>query len=86
MESSRNKQAIIDFLVFINTAEVVAKNSSEVWFSSTSQAALLLLDEEVLTDQTLYPPQEIMDMNELYQSMSEANVSYRNRIVNLFCR
>ena len=86
LESSQNKQAAIDFLVFINTAEVAAENSSEIWFSSPNQAALLLLDEEVLTDETLYPPQAILDMSELYQPMSEANISQRNRIVNSFRR
>lgn len=82
IEASNKKQTAFEFLAFINRAEVVAQNSSEVWFASANRDALALLTEEIRTDTTLYTPETILDSSEQYRALSKANISQRNRIIN----
>ncbi|MBU2713440.1 polyamine ABC transporter substrate-binding protein [Zooshikella harenae] len=78
--STKKKQALA-FLNFINNAENAAKNAEDIGYSTTNNAAIELLPNEVKSDKSIYPEQSVLDRSEPYRIISDKNMSQRNRIM-----
>jgi spermidine/putrescine transport system substrate-binding protein len=81
VESSLNKPAAKQFLSFINRPEVAAENASEIWFATANLNAIKFIDEELVSDESIFPPQQLIDSSEQYQILSNKNISQRSRII-----
>lgn len=57
------------FINFMLDAEVSAQNTDYVGYSTPNAAAMELLDEEVVTDERFYPPEEIREHLEVYENL-----------------
>lgn len=76
-----NKTTAEAFINYILRAEIGAAISNYTGYSSPNRAALPLIDEELLLNETMYPPQEILDRLEFMHDVGSATLLY-NRMWN----
>ena len=60
--------ALIDFLL---RPEVAAKNADYVGYSTPNQAAMALMDPEVISDEAFYPSEDALDKLEVYRGLGQ---------------
>lgn len=80
LEKSKNKNLAIDFINFISSPEVAAKNSEELYVASTNESAKKLQSEEMLNDETVYPKEDIIARSQYYEPISAENYRLRSRM------
>ena len=68
------------FLSFINEPAVAYKNASDIWFSTTNEAALLTADDKYKNDSELFPDATILQRSYNYKLLSKGDMVIRNRI------
>lgn len=76
LKTSKNKDAAEKFINFMLDAEVALKNAEETGYSSTNAAAKAMLDDEIRNDPGRYPPQEVLDKCEVFETLPADNVDY----------
>ena len=77
------KEATKAFLAFMNDPAIAYKNASEMWFSTTNEAAQLIADDNYKNDSEISPNAETLKRSYSYQIMSKENLLLRNRIVSI---
>jgi len=77
------KEATKAFLSFINEPNIAYANASEMWFSTTNEAAQLLADDDYKNDSEISPSVDILNRSYRYQPMSNENRVIRNRMVSI---
>ena len=60
--------ALIDFLL---RPEVAAQNADYVGYSTPNQAAMALMDPEVISDEAFYPSEDALDKLEVYRGLGQ---------------
>lgn len=75
------KDATYEFLDYLNDPAVSAKNSEDIWFRPTTLGIESHVDEEFLTDKTLYPDLSKVKSKFYYAEGKISNTSVRNRIL-----
>jgi len=70
-KSSKNVEAAEAFINFLCDAEVAKANTEYIGYSTPNKAALELLDEEMLSDETYNPPQEVLDRCEIFRDLGD---------------
>ncbi|MBA5729755.1 ABC transporter substrate-binding protein [Aerococcaceae bacterium INB8] len=60
--------ALIDFLL---RPEVAAKNADYVGYSTPNEAAMALMDPEVISDEAFYPSEDALDKLEVYRGLGQ---------------
>ena len=65
-----------EFINFLMKAEIAAKNSDYIKFSSPNAAAVPLLPEEDSQNDDLYPQGDIMTLGEVFLDLGEFTVEY----------
>lgn len=81
LEQSRHAELAADFINFLNTPEIAARNSEDLGIATTNLAALPLLNAATRHDSLLYPQGERLEALQHYDdNMSIRNVLLRDRI------
>lgn len=75
-KTSQNIELAHEFINFLMKAEMAAKNSDYIKFSSPNVAAIPLLPEEDSTNDDLYPEGDIMALGEVFLDLGEFTVEY----------
>ena len=75
--SPEEKLAAEMFLDFIFRADIGAMVSEYNWYASPNAAAEELLDEEFLSDPTVYPPAEVLEKLQYIRPLGEAESIYQ---------
>ncbi|WP_163831795.1 polyamine ABC transporter substrate-binding protein [Spartinivicinus ruber] len=81
LNSSKNQQQALTFINFLNSSEIAALNANDTGTATANKAAMPFIDEELKSDQSLYPSLEILDKSEPYRIISDKSMSQRNRIM-----
>lgn len=68
-KTAKNVNGAHAFINFMLDAEVSAQNTEYVGYSTPNAAAMELLDEEVVTDERFYPPEELRKNLEVYENL-----------------
>ncbi|MFS8651276.1 MAG: ABC transporter substrate-binding protein [Caldibacillus sp.] len=63
------------FINFMLDAEVAAQNTDYIGYATPNKAAMELLDEEVVNDERFYPPDEITEKLEVYESLGKETLA-----------
>lgn len=66
------------FIDFVSRPEVAAENTNYIWFPNPIPASMAMIDEEITGDESIYPPEEVMD--KLY--MTEIRPAAIDRVMN----
>ncbi|MCB1649515.1 MAG: spermidine/putrescine ABC transporter substrate-binding protein [Pseudomonadales bacterium] len=81
LNQSHNAELAANFINFLNTPEIAARNSEDLGIATSNLAALPLLSEATRNDPLLYPQGERLDALKHYDNkMSIRNVLLRDRI------
>ena len=72
-----NAQKFIDFM---NRADIAAMNFDYVYYGTPNKAVVEELDEETLEDQTIFPPEEVLEKLEVYKYLGEDTEKLYNRL------
>lgn len=75
-KTAQNTDLANEFINFLLRADVAAKNSDYIKFSSPNAAALPLLPEEDVQNEDLYPSGDIMTLGEVFLDLGEFTVEY----------
>ncbi len=76
LKTSKNKEAAEKFINFMLEPEVALANCLETGYSTTNSAAKEMLDDEVKNDPGRYPPQEILDRCEIFETLPSESTEY----------
>ncbi len=75
-KTAQNIDLAHEFINFLMRADVAAKNSDYIKYSSPNAAAVPLLPEEDSSNENLYPQGDIMSLGEVFLDMGEFTVEY----------
>jgi spermidine/putrescine-binding protein len=75
--SPEQKLAAEMFIDFILRPDIGAMITEYTWFASPNQAAEALIDEEITSDPTVYPPDEVIERLNFLQPVGEAESLYQ---------
>lgn len=64
------------FINFLCDAEVARRNTEYIGYSTPNAAALALLDDEYIEDETYNPPQEVLDRCDLFHDLGDFTSVY----------
>jgi len=84
--SSPHKEAALEFINFINRAEIAALNANQIGTTTVNVAAEKILNDKTPTTIELYPSPKTLSISEPYQPISDANLRQRNRIIRAIAR
>ncbi|MDR0396124.1 MAG: ABC transporter substrate-binding protein [Oscillospiraceae bacterium] len=78
-KGARNKENAEIFIDFMCRPDVALMNFEEIWYCTPNAGVIELLDEETLADETVFPPQDVIDRCEFYQDIA-SDITRFNRI------
>lgn len=76
LKTSKNKEAAEKFINFMLQPEIALRNSVETGYSTPNSGAKELLDEDIKNDPARYPPQELLDKCEVFDTLPSDNNDY----------
>ena len=76
LKTTKNKEAAEKFINFMLDADVALKNAEETGYSTTNAAAKELLDDKIKNDPGRYPPQDVLDRCEVFETIPADNIDY----------
>lgn len=77
IDASENKEAAALFIDYLMRPEVIADISNTVYYANANAASKEFVNDDILNDPALYPPQEVI--NRLYPSLTLPNAAQRLR-------
>lgn len=75
-KTAQNVELAHEFINYMMRADVAAKNSDYIKYSSPNAAAVPLLPEEDSSNENLYPKGDIMTLGEVFLDLGEFTVEY----------
>lgn len=84
--ASKNKQLAYQFMDFISQPENAAQLAEYVYYATPNSAAEKLLTDEFLSDETIYPSEEILKKSEVYTRIPPRATRIKNEIFSLITR
>jgi len=84
--SSPHKAAALEFINFVNRAEVAALNANQLGTTTVNVGAEKIINDKTPTAIDLYPSSKDFSISEQYQPISDANLRQRNRIIRAISR
>ena len=75
-KSSQNPELAEKFINFMLEGEVAAANNTYIGYSSPNTAALALMDEEITSNELIYPSKEYLDKCYTFSNISDDVYSY----------
>lgn len=70
-KTAQHKTEAEMFINFLCDAEVAKQNAEYIGYSTTNAAALLLMDDEYVLDETYNPPQEVLDRCTIFHDLGD---------------
>ena len=70
-KTAKNVEAAHAFINFINDANLAARNTEYIYYSTPNKAAMALLDEYFTENETYNPPQEVLDRCEIFHDLGD---------------
>lgn len=70
-KGARNKENAEAFINFMCRPDIALLNFEEIYFCTPNSEVIAMLDEELLADETLFPPQEVVDRCEFFNDISQ---------------
>ncbi|HSJ56853.1 MAG TPA: spermidine/putrescine ABC transporter substrate-binding protein, partial [Anaerolineae bacterium] len=64
------------FINYLLRPEVGAKITNYTWYGSPNKASQEFIDEEILNEPAIYPPDDVMDKLEFLRDVGEATSLY----------
>ena len=80
MAKSEKKKLAMDFINFLNEPQTAAAHAEYMYYASPNAAAEKLLPKEFLTDEVIYPGDEIIEKCEIEHKLPARNYKTRNSI------
>ena len=71
LKSAKNIEAAHAFINFLNDANLAARNTEYIYYSTPNAAAMALLDPEYTEDEIYNPPQEVLDRCEIFHDLGD---------------
>ncbi|MBU0677298.1 MAG: spermidine/putrescine ABC transporter substrate-binding protein [Verrucomicrobia bacterium] len=68
---ARNASAAYALISYLLEPEIAADNANKLWYATPNAAARALTDEELLADEGIYPPQEVLARCEMYTKLDQ---------------
>ncbi|GHU69365.1 spermidine/putrescine ABC transporter substrate-binding protein [Clostridia bacterium] len=78
-KGARNKANAEIFIDFMCRPDAALLNFEEIWYCTPNTGVIELLDEETLADETIFPPQDVIDRCEFFQDIA-SDITRFNRI------
>jgi len=78
--TAQNVDGAHQFIDFMLDAEIAARNTDYVGYSTPNEAALEFLDEEVTSDERFYPSREVTQELEVYENLGKRMNAYYNEL------
>ncbi|MGI1822438.1 ABC transporter substrate-binding protein [Exiguobacterium sp. TRN 1102] len=78
--TAQNVDGAHQFIDFMLDAEIAARNTDYVGYSTPNEAALEFLDEEVTSDERFYPSREVTQDLEVYENLGKRMNAYYNEL------
>jgi spermidine/putrescine-binding protein len=75
-KSAANKYTAEVFINYLLRPEVGAKITNYTWYGSPNKASQEFIDEEILNEPAIYPPDDVMDKLEFLRDVGEATSLY----------
>jgi len=82
LSTSHNKDEALEFINFLSTPQVSAEHSMAIGFATPNETAKALLPLDIMSNEDLYPSQDVIARSALYQPLSKENLELRTRITN----
>lgn len=83
-KTSKNKEAAYAFINFMLEPDIAARNAEYIMYASPNAEAFKLLPEEIRTNKTLYPDDEIIDKLEVFTFLDrETTILYNDLFLDL---
>jgi spermidine/putrescine-binding protein len=79
-DCAKHKKEAEAFIDFMNREDVAAMNFDYIYYATPNKAVYESLDEETKEDQTIFPPEEILDKCEVYQYLGTETDRYYTRL------
>ncbi|GGG20451.1 spermidine/putrescine ABC transporter substrate-binding protein [Lysinibacillus alkalisoli] len=79
-KTSKNVEGAHQFINFMLSAEAGAQNADYVGYSTPNDAALALMDPEVVNDERFYPDEEQRDTLEVYKNLGPTYIGIYNEL------
>lgn len=86
LSSSKNKKLALEFIEFINRADIAALNSTDVYVATPNPLAKKLQPEDIVEDVTIYPSKSILSKSQSYPYLETKNLRLRKRMLNTLTR
>lgn len=77
-KTSKNQEAAQKFINFMNEPEIAFLNADYIFYASPHSGARALMDTETLSNESLYPPQEVLDRCEVYVNLDPVTTNLYN--------
>ena len=77
--NAENAASAHRFIDFMARGEIAARNANYVWVATPNKAAEQYLDEELLADETVYPPKDVLARCEFYGQPSAEREKFMNQ-------
>lgn len=71
LKGSKNKEAAELFINYMCDPEVALKNTKYIGYSTPNTETKKMLDEDILNDPTAYPPDELLEKCEVFESVKD---------------
>lgn len=75
-KSAPSKYTAEVFIDFLQRPEVAAANANFAWYASPNAAATEFIDQEILDEPAIYPPEDVLDRLEWLQDVGDATPLY----------
>ncbi|NLC68510.1 MAG: spermidine/putrescine ABC transporter substrate-binding protein [Clostridiaceae bacterium] len=76
LKGSKNKEEAELFINYMCEPEIALKNTLYIGYSTPNTEAKKMLDEEILNDETAYPPEEKLKNCEVFESVQDVIKTY----------
>lgn len=77
------KPATLEFLSFINRADISAINAESVWYATSNDAAIKLTSDQYQHDSELFPEPKVIERSYLYRPVDVEGMKLRNRMISV---
>ena len=79
-DSAKHKKEAEKFIDFMNREDIARMNFEYIYYGTPNKKVFESLDEDTREDETIFPPEDVLDKCEVYQYLGEKTDRYYNRL------
>ncbi len=79
-DSAKHKKEAEQFIDFMNREDVARMNFEYIYYGTPNKKVFESLDEDTREDETIFPPEDVLNKCEVYQYLGEKTDRYYNRL------